>query len=153
MQSIFPHRVSARPGRWAPGAAGEAAPTEEASPVTGIDRRAAVARSCRLAREIAGAFFAIPVREIERPGRAIASVCEARHVAMYLAHVVFQIPLSAMAEGFGRDRTTIAYAIRRTEDRRDDLAFDAAVERLEGLAHAVRAALDACDQGCGRGDA
>ncbi|WP_206454846.1 helix-turn-helix domain-containing protein [Aurantimonas marina] len=151
MQSISPDRVSARPGHWAPVACGEADPVEaEAGPIIETDRQA-VARTCRLAREIAGAFFAIPVREIEQPGRAIASVCEARHVAMYLVHVVFQIPLSAMAEGFGRDRTTIAYAVRRIEDRRDDQAFDAAVERLEGLAHAVRAALNACEHGCVRG--
>ncbi len=153
MQSFSADRASARPLPLAPVACGDAGPGEtEAGRVTGIDRQA-VWRTCRLAREIAGAFFAIPVREIERPGRAIASVCEARHVAMYLAHVAFQVPLSAMGEGFGRDRTTIAYAIRRIEDRRDDQAFDSAVERLEGLAHAVRAALDACDQGCGRGDA
>ncbi|HDZ72506.1 MAG TPA: hypothetical protein ENH55_06940 [Aurantimonas coralicida] len=153
MQSFSADRVSTRPLHLPPVARGDAGPREaEAGRVTGIDHQA-VWRTCRLAREIAGAFFAIPVREIERPGRAIASVCEARHVAMYLAHVAFQVPLSAMANGFGRDRTTIAYAIRRIEDRRDDQAFDSAVERLEGLAHAVRAALETCDQGCVRGDA
>lgn len=153
MQSFSAVRASARPLPLTPVACGETNPGKaEAGPFTGIDRQA-VAHTCRLAREIASAFFAIPVQEIERPGRAIASVCEARHVAMYLAHVAFQIPLTAMADGFGRDRTTIAYAIRRIEDRRDDQAFDVAVERLEGLAHAVRAALDACDQRCVRGDA
>ncbi|NDV87750.1 chromosomal replication initiator DnaA [Aurantimonas aggregata] len=111
--------------------------------------------ACRLAREIASAFFAVPVPAIASPNRAVAPVCEARHVAMYLAHVVFQVPLAAIAGAFGRDRTSVAHAVRRIEDRRDDRVFDAMLTRLEGLAHAVRLALeqvpdDAHDAGVAR---
>ena len=105
---------------------------------------------CRLAREIASTFLDVPVCDIDRPTRAIAPICEARHVAMYLAHVVFQIPLTGMAGPFGRDRTTIAYAVRRIEDRRDDAEFDAVIERLERLGTAIRAALA---RSGGRGEA
>ncbi|WP_421460170.1 helix-turn-helix domain-containing protein [Aurantimonas sp. NFXS3] len=105
---------------------------------------------CRLAREIASTFLDVPVCDIDRPTRAIAPICEARHVAMYLAHVVFQIPLTGMAGPFGRDRTTIAYAVRRIEDRRDDAEFDAVIERLERLGTAIRAAFQ---PGSGRGEA
>ncbi|MEF2551779.1 helix-turn-helix domain-containing protein [Aurantimonas sp. A2-1-M11] len=97
--------------------------------------------ACRLAREIASAFLNVPVHDIDRPTRAIAPICEARHVSMYLAHVVFQVPLTAMAGEFGRDRTTVAHAVRRIEDRRDDANFDAVIERLERLSAAIRAAL------------
>jgi hypothetical protein len=99
-------------------------------------------RACRLAREIASAFFAVPVPAIVGPSRAIAPVCEARHVAMYLAHVVFQVSLSSIAGAFGRDRTSVAHAVRRIEDRRDDKGFDAMLTRLEALSHAVRTALE-----------
>lgn len=142
MQSSSADWVSSRPEPMQPvNCNGAYAAIAGKTPIAGgcYDR---VPRACRLAQEIASAFFAIPVPEIERPGRTTARTCEARHVAMYLAHVAFQIPLSAMAQGFGRDRTTIAYAIRRIEDRRDDTDFDAAIERLECLAHAVRTALE-----------
>ncbi|MCB8838855.1 helix-turn-helix domain-containing protein [Aurantimonas sp. VKM B-3413] len=104
-------------------------------------RRGTTRLACRLSREIASAFFDIPLAEIERPNRAVVPVCDARHVAIYLAHVVFQISLNAMAGEFGRDRTTVAHAVRRIEDRRDDAAFDALLGRLERLAHAVHAAM------------
>ncbi|MEX6507003.1 helix-turn-helix domain-containing protein [Jiella sp. M17.18] len=101
------------------------------------------AAACRLSREIASAFLDIPVADIERPSRAVVPVCDARHVAIYLAHVVFQISLSRTAREFGRDRTTVAHAVRRIEDRRDDRDFDAMLDRLERLAHAVRTVLAA----------
>ena len=100
-----------------------------------------VPAACAIAREIASAFFAVPVAEIALPNRAGAPVCEARHVAMYLAHVAFQVPLSAIGGDFGRDRTSVAHAVRRIENRRDEDGFDAAMERLEMLAQAIRAAL------------
>jgi hypothetical protein len=100
---------------------------------------------CRLAREIASAVLAVPVEEIARPTRSIAETCQARHLAIYLAHVVFQVPLSAIAVGFGRDRTSVAYAIRRVEDARDEAGFERLVTRMERLA-------DACLELSGRGD-
>ncbi|HEX2019470.1 MAG TPA: helix-turn-helix domain-containing protein [Aurantimonas sp.] len=130
-----------------------------ASPTGMLPRRRPVAggtnRACRLAREIASAFFAIPVQEIASPSRAVAPVCEARHVAMYLAHVVFQVSLTAVAAAFGRDRTSVAHAVRRIEDRRDDRSFDATLARLEALSHAVKIAMEQApdrggdDEGCG----
>ena len=118
-------------------------PAEPVSPRTTrpAGRGGTTPLACRLSREIASAFFDIPLDEIERPNRAVVPVCEARHVAIYLAHVVFQVSLTAMAGEFGRDRTTVAHAVRRIEDRRDDAAFDAQLARLERLAHAVRGAM------------
>ena len=101
------------------------------------------ATACRMAQEIVSAFFEVPIADIRRPTRAISPVCDARHVAMYLANVVFQISLSRMAPSFGRDRTSIAHAVRRVEDRRDDTEFDALLCRLEVLARAVRLGMSA----------
>ncbi|UIJ70657.1 helix-turn-helix domain-containing protein [Aurantimonas sp. HBX-1] len=126
-----------------PGVGGDVALSPPGRPAGPFPRNAAAGRrACRLAREIASAFFAIPVTDIARPSRAVAPVCEARHVAMYLAHVVFQVSLSGIAEAFGRDRTSVAHAVRRIEDRRDDAAFDTMLTRLETLAHAVKTALE-----------
>ncbi|MCK5933774.1 MAG: hypothetical protein KAG89_16555 [Fulvimarina manganoxydans] len=92
---------------------------------------------CRLASAIAATHFGIEIEAIGRPYRSDAATCDARHVAIYLAHVVFQIPLGRTGEAFGRDRSSIAYAIRKIEDRRDDALFDATIGRLEALAHSI----------------
>lgn len=102
------------------------------------DRRA-VHLACTLAREISSAMFDVPVAEINRRNRSPAPTCQARHVAMYLAHVAMRVSLSAIAEEFGRDRTSVAHAVRRIEDRRDDAGFDALLTRLERLAGACGA--------------
>ena len=143
--------VAAVAGPGVPGTRGpETMPRSPAEPVSPRangpgGRGGTTPLACRLSREIASAFFDIPLDEIERPNRAVAPVCEARHVAIYLAHVVFQVPLTAWPGEFGRDRTTVAYAVRRIEDRRDDAAFDAQLDRLERLAHAVRGAMQSED--------
>ena len=133
MQSLD---VGSDPAANPPGALGRRPP----DPVRG-------GHACGLAREIASAFFAVPVPDIASPSRAVAPVCEARHVAMYLAHVVFQVPLMAIAAAFGRDRTSVAHAVRRIEDRRDDRGFDATLSRLEALSHAVKTALEQAPDG------
>ena len=58
-------------------------------------------------------------------------VTRARHMAMYLAYVIFQWPLERVGAAFGRDRTTAGHACRQVEDLRDDRAFDDMMERLE----------------------
>ncbi len=60
---------------------------------------------------------------------------------MYLAHVAFGLSLTAVGMGFGRDRTTVAYACHKIEDRRDNSAFDAALDCLE-LAARILLGLD-----------
>ncbi|TFF25135.1 hypothetical protein E3C22_07070 [Jiella endophytica] len=100
-------------------------------------RQRVATEACRLAQEIASLGFDVPVSEIRRPSRAETRACDARHVAMYLAHTIFQISLTKMALAFGRERTSVAHAVRRVEDRRDDAAFDRRLQRLEELAAAA----------------
>ena len=69
--------------------------------------------------------------EITAPGRASLVACEARALAMYLAHTAFSWPLWRVGFAFGRDRTTVGHACKRMEERRDDKAFDAAVADME----------------------
>lgn len=91
-------------------------------------------RACSLAISIAGAFFDKKEDEIFSPSRSSAAACEARHIAIYLAHIVFQQPHRNIAKAFARDRTSITHALRRVEDRRDDAKFDALLCRMERLA-------------------
>jgi Bacterial dnaA protein helix-turn-helix len=65
------------------------------------------------------------------PSRGRASVCQARQVSMYLTHVCFSLSLTQVGQLFDRDRTTVAHACEVTEQRRDDVAFDAFLSRVE----------------------
>ena len=84
----------------------------------------------------------VPIRLIINPSRCRANAAKARHLAMYLSHVMLGQSLSQVAEVFGRDRTTVSYACAQVEDLRDDPTFDAEVTRLEDLIEAGEAGAD-----------
>lgn len=93
---------------------------------------------CVIAAQLASSASGVPVKTIASTCRdATRRVSGARQVAMYLAHTVAGLPLARVAEHFGRDRTTAAYACRLVEDRRDDQEFDARLGVLEDLMRAV----------------
>jgi chromosomal replication initiation ATPase DnaA len=90
------------------------------------------ARRARLAAEITG--FALNIKDdLMISTRGAPKNAFARQLAMYLTHVGFGISLSRVAVTFGRDRTTIAYACRLIEDKRDDSDFDLFVDNLEKI--------------------
>lgn len=98
----------------------------------------AVRNRCDLARAVAGMMFRVPAAALVAPGRSRQKICAARHVGMYLAHVVFQLSLRAIAREFGRHRSSVGYAVRQVEARRDDGGFDALLARHERQAEALR---------------
>ena len=75
--------------------------------------------------------FRVRETAILAPGRATAREALARHVAMYLAHVLFGWTYAEIGGRFGRHRTCVNYACARGEDRRDEERFDARISRLE----------------------
>lgn len=91
----------------------------------------------RLAQQAVAYAFDVPVEEIAAPTRRSADVALARQVAMYLAHVAFELSLARVGLAFGRDRTTAAYACHRIEDRRDDVRFDTQLDALEACLRAA----------------
>ena len=91
----------------------------------------------RLAQQAVAYAFDVPVEEIAAPTRRSAKVALARQVAMYLAHVAFELSLARVGDAFGRDRTTAAYACHRIEDRRDEPGFDGFLDALEACLRAA----------------
>lgn len=83
-----------------------------------------VVSACRDIEALVGSAFAVPLHDLRAPGRGRAAAAFARQVAMYLAHVELGLTLSIVAMHFGRDRTTVAHACGRVEDRRDDPVID-----------------------------
>lgn len=70
--------------------------------------------------------------------RCRAKTAQARHLAMYLAHVVLGRSLTEIGDAFGRHRTTVSYACALIEDMRDDPTFDQEVSTLEQRLEAQR---------------
>lgn len=77
--------------------------------------------------------FSVPVCELRAPTRRRAPVAFARQVAMYLAHVVYGLPLTRVGKLFARDRTTVAHGCGVVEDRRDEPVLDQALTILESV--------------------
>jgi chromosomal replication initiation ATPase DnaA len=71
------------------------------------------------------------MRLLLHPRRCRARDATARHMTMYLMHVMLGRSLAEIGRFFGRDPTTVSYACGRIEDRREHRRFDARVARLE----------------------
>ena len=86
---------------------------------------------CAVAARLAANHYEVTLNDVGAPTRRSRRATRARHVAMYLAHVVFGLSHAAIGVAFGRSRRSVAYACGRVEDARDDPAFDAALAGLE----------------------
>ncbi len=83
----------------------------------------------------AGALDTTP-EEVVGDGRSTKAVL-ARQVAMYIAAVGFGMSYSRVGAALGRDRSTVAHAIRIVEQRREDPDFDRWLDALEMAAAAA----------------
>ena len=86
---------------------------------------------CRETQALVARVYAVPASALRHPTRGRVRIALARQVAMYLAHVVGGVTLTAVGRAFGRDRTTVAHACARVEDLRDDPAIDRPLTILE----------------------
>lgn len=93
--------------------------------------------ACALAARLAAGASGVAAAEIVSAPRSSRRVSTARQIGMYLAHTVAGLPLTKVAEYFGRDRTTAGHACRLIEDRRDDRGFDNQMTELEDLLRAI----------------
>jgi len=85
----------------------------------------------QLAQSAVAYAFGVSQEDLNAPTRRSQRAAFARQVAMYLAHVAFELSLSRVGLAFGRDRSTASHACHRIEDQRDDLAFDQYMDALE----------------------
>jgi len=109
-------------------------------------RRAQDEARARLARTLVAYTLGVPEQDMDALTRRNARVAFGRQVAMYLAHISFELSLSRVAMAFGRDRTTVSHACHLVEDRRDDPVFDAQLEDLESLLRAAPAPAPLVDE-------
>lgn len=88
----------------------------------------------RILESLVPPALGVPPDVLWAHSRGAIDVAFARQVAMYLAHVAFELSFTAVGRVFERDRTTVAYACSVVEDRRDDAVFDRSLDLLESAA-------------------
>lgn len=99
--------------------------------MTHKERRAHDIARATLAGNLAAYAFGADGADMMCATRGAAHAAFVRQVAMYLAHVAFEMSLSRVAYAFERDRSTVAHACRVIEDKRDASEFDARIGALE----------------------
>lgn len=85
----------------------------------------------QICRACAAAWAGVPAEALRRPARNSAAIVQARHTAIYLAHIVFACSLTRAGAMVGRDRTSARHACLRIEERREDVRIDRALDALE----------------------
>ena len=81
--------------------------------------------------ELVARTYRMPRTALYADTRCRKTIAFARQVAMYLAHVSLSYPLKQIADHYGRDRTTVAYACRVVEDRREEEETELLLNSLE----------------------
>ncbi|WP_421852541.1 helix-turn-helix domain-containing protein [Oricola sp.] len=89
--------------------------------------------ACDAVVDLLSVFFNVSGRQIRSPGRASQSIARVRQIGMYIAHVTLGLRMSAIGDGFNRDKSTVVHACHTIEDLRDDPDFDLIVARAERL--------------------
>lgn len=87
--------------------------------------------SLALVDELVARTFRVPCSALHAATRSRKSIAYARQIAMYLDHVCLSYPLRDVADHFRRDRTTVAYACRVIEDRREEEEVELLLNSLE----------------------
>ena len=90
-------------------------------------------RTCRWVAFCVARDFGVAFSDLFAPTRGAPRVAFARQVAMYLAHIGFELSLATISRVFDRDRTTVSHACHLVEDGRDDIWLDCRLEALELL--------------------
>lgn len=84
-----------------------------------------------LVDELVAKTYKIPRTSLHARTRCRKNVAFCRQVAMYLGHVCLSYPVKEVARHYGRDRTTVAYACRIVEERREAEDVDLLLNSLE----------------------
>jgi hypothetical protein len=87
----------------------------------------------RLAAGLAAYATGVSADDIMNATRGPAPAGLARHVAMYLTYAGLGMSYGRVAAAFGRDRTTVSYAVQRMEDFREDPDVDHWLQALEAM--------------------
>jgi chromosomal replication initiation ATPase DnaA len=86
-----------------------------------------------LAQALAAYAYGVGIAEVRASTRGKSRVALARQIAMYLCHTVFLLDVGNLAKTFGRDDSTVRYALHQIADMRADADFDRTIRYLESM--------------------
>ena len=75
----------------------------------------------------------VALKDLCATTRRPPKVAFARQIAMYLSHIVFKISPAEVARIFGRDPSTVTYALGRIEELREEPDLDRMLDWLEAM--------------------
>jgi len=88
-------------------------------------------RVCFLAAQVVSTAAGAALEDVLSHERGTRPVMRVRALAMYVAHVGGRLPMTAVARGFDRHRSTVSHACLQVEARREAGTFDLKVAVLE----------------------
>ncbi|MCT4654861.1 MAG: chromosomal replication initiator DnaA [Cohaesibacter sp.] len=88
--------------------------------------------------ELVARTFRLPKTALHSATRSRQPVAFARQIAMYLGHVCLSYRLRDVARHYRRDRTTISYACRVIEERREDENMELLLSSLESALETMK---------------
>lgn len=88
-------------------------------------------RTCHWVAFCVARDFGLEVSDLFGPTRGAPRVAFARQVAMYLAHIGFELSYATISRVFDRDPTTVSHACHIIEEGRDDIWLECRLEALE----------------------
>ena len=102
-----------------------------------------------IATWLVAAAWRVPPGDLSGTRRGPHGLVPAKHVAIYLVHVVFGVRQDVTARLFGQNRRTVARACAHVEDLRDGQAIDRQLDALERAAImlALQLELPPCELG------
>ncbi|SNY92778.1 dnaA protein helix-turn-helix [Cohaesibacter sp. ES.047] len=111
---------------------------EDVAPFSGqFAERQTQYQALDLVDQLVARTFRMPRSALHAGTRCRKSVAFARQVAMYLGHVCLSYPLKDIASHYGRDRTTVAYACRVVEDRREEEGVELLINSMESALETI----------------
>jgi chromosomal replication initiation ATPase DnaA len=90
-----------------------------------------VSSAARFVAEMVAFALGLDPEAVVGRARSSPRVAAARQVVMYLLGAGFGLSQGRVALALGRDRSTIAHALRVVEERREDPVFDAWLTDME----------------------
>jgi chromosomal replication initiation ATPase DnaA len=75
----------------------------------------------------------VALKDLYATTRGSPKVAFARQIAMYLSHIVFKISPAEVARLFGRDPSTVTYALWRIEELREQPQLDRTLDWIEAM--------------------
>jgi hypothetical protein len=100
-------------------------------------------RTCHWVAFCVARDFGLDMTALFTPTRGGSRTALARQVAMYLAHIGFELDLETISQVFDRDRSTVSHACHVVEDGRDDIWLDCRLQALELFCRTGLEALEA----------